>query len=63
VFARQGVYHSPHAFVSGFTQALWVGAAFSVLGVLAAVLMPGRKRPDRARAVEQPALAFGGEPA
>jgi MFS family permease len=63
VFARQGVYHSPHLFINGFTQALWVGAAFSALGVLAAVFMPGRKRPDRARAVERPALAFGGEPA
>jgi EmrB/QacA subfamily drug resistance transporter len=62
VFARQGVYHSPHLFIAGFAQALWVGAGFSALGVLAALAMPVRKRTQRASA-GQPALALGGESA
>jgi MFS family permease len=62
VFARQGVYHSPHLFIAGFTQALWVGAGFSALGVLAALAMPVRKRAQRASA-QQPALALSGESA
>jgi len=62
VFARQGVYHSPHLFISGFTQALWVGAGFSALGVLAALAMPVRRRAQRATA-EQPVLALGAESA
>ncbi len=37
VFARQGVYTSPHAFMSGFRAALWVGAGFSIAGTLAAL--------------------------
>jgi EmrB/QacA subfamily drug resistance transporter len=38
VFARPGAYASPAVFVHGFTAALWVGAAFSAAGALAAVL-------------------------
>jgi EmrB/QacA subfamily drug resistance transporter len=38
VFARPGAYTSPSIFVHGFTAALWVGAAFSAAGALAAVL-------------------------
>jgi hypothetical protein len=29
VFARPCIYHSPQAFIDGFTQALWVGVGFS----------------------------------
>jgi EmrB/QacA subfamily drug resistance transporter len=39
VFTRPGVYSSPATFVEGFTAALWVGVAFSVAGVLAALAM------------------------
>jgi EmrB/QacA subfamily drug resistance transporter len=63
IFARQGVYHSPRVFIDGFTQALWVGAGFSALGAVAALLMPGHKRPDETPATTQPALALSGEPA
>jgi hypothetical protein len=35
VFTRHVVYGSQHAFIAGFTQALWVAVAFSGLGVLA----------------------------
>jgi MFS family permease len=38
VFARPGAYASPTTFVHGFTAALWVGAAFSAAGALAAAL-------------------------
>ncbi|HEY6378600.1 MAG TPA: MFS transporter [Candidatus Dormibacteraeota bacterium] len=50
VFARQGVYASSTAFIDGFTHALWVGAAFSSAGVIAALLVPGRRRVIRAEA-------------
>jgi EmrB/QacA subfamily drug resistance transporter len=63
VFARQGVYHSPRVFVTGFTQALWVGAGLSAFGVVAALLMPAEKRADEAPAVAQPGLALSGEAA
>jgi hypothetical protein len=63
VFARQGVYHSPRVFVDGFTQALWVGAGLSALGVVAALRMPGRRRPGEAPLAATPSLALGGEPA
>ena len=44
VFARQGVYGSSRVFIDGFTHALWVGAGFSAVGVIAALLVPGRRR-------------------
>jgi EmrB/QacA subfamily drug resistance transporter len=47
VFARPGVYGSAHAFVAGFTSALWVGAGLSALGIAAAALAPGRRRTTR----------------
>jgi MFS family permease len=61
VFARQGAYESPQAFIDGFTQALWVGVGLSAVGAAAALLAPGRQRGDRAADVAQPALALGGE--
>jgi EmrB/QacA subfamily drug resistance transporter len=57
VFAHRGTYDSPGLFVDGFTQALWVGAALSALGIVAALLSPGRGRTKRARAALRPALA------
>jgi hypothetical protein len=44
VFARPGAYVFPTVFVHGFTAALWVAAAFSAAGALAAVL-GGVRRP------------------
>jgi EmrB/QacA subfamily drug resistance transporter len=62
VFARQGVYESPQAFIDGFTQALWVGVGLSAVGAAAAAMLaPGRRRGDQAPAAAQPALALGGE--
>jgi hypothetical protein len=43
VFARPGAYTFPSTFVHGFTAALWVGAAFSAAGALAAALGSGRR--------------------
>lgn len=42
VFTHQGGYRSPQMFVDGFASALWVGAGLSALGVVAALLSPGR---------------------
>jgi EmrB/QacA subfamily drug resistance transporter len=44
VFTRRGVYTSPQTFVDGFQPALLVGAAFTALGIVAAILAPGRPR-------------------
>jgi hypothetical protein len=61
VFSRPGVYAFPTIFVHGFTAALWVGAAFSAVGALAAVLGGVRRRPQGSTAVSpspaQPAFA------
>ena len=46
VFARPGTYTFPSIFVNGFTAALWVAAAFSAAGALAAVLGGVRRRPQ-----------------
>ncbi len=54
VFARPGVYQSPAVFVEGFRAALWVGAAFSAAGFVAALL--GATRPASVPA-PQPTLA------
>jgi EmrB/QacA subfamily drug resistance transporter len=63
VFARRGMYGSPRLFIDGFSAALWVGAGLSVLGLLAAVLSPGRPPPDEIEPATRRALALSGEPA
>jgi EmrB/QacA subfamily drug resistance transporter len=44
VFANQGDYATPTAFVTGFTPALVIGAATVAAGALAALLIPRRRR-------------------
>jgi hypothetical protein len=61
VFARQGVYGSSSVFVDGFTRALWVGAGFSTVGILAALLVPGRRRATRAETALSPSPHFATE--
>jgi EmrB/QacA subfamily drug resistance transporter len=52
VFTHHAVYSSPHAFFDRFGAAIWVAAGFSALGIVAALLAPGRP------ATETRALAF-----
>jgi predicted MFS family arabinose efflux permease len=61
VFTRQNVYASPHAFIDGFQPAVFVGAALTALGLIAAVLAPGRSRRGESVAPAQPALAFAAD--
>jgi EmrB/QacA subfamily drug resistance transporter len=56
VFARPGAYAFPSVFVHGFTAALWVGAAFSAAGALAA-LLGGVRRPRGIAALPASATA------
>jgi EmrB/QacA subfamily drug resistance transporter len=42
VFANQGGYETPQAFIDGFVPGIWVGAGLSVIGVVAALFAPGR---------------------
>jgi EmrB/QacA subfamily drug resistance transporter len=63
VFSGSGVYTSPHLFIDGFSVALWVGAGLSLIGMAAAMLSPGRRRPGEAGAATQPAVALSAEAA
>ena len=42
VFVHPGVYTSPSTFIEHFKDAVWFGAAFSAVGIIAAALLPGR---------------------
>ena len=44
VFANQGDYASPSAFVDGFVPALMIGAATVAFGPAAALVIPRRRR-------------------
>ena len=59
VFIHHGGYTNPHAFIQGFTPAVWVAVGLSTLGIIAAILTGGRSRPREvtARAVAVPEAA------
>jgi len=58
VFQAHGGYTSPHAFTSGVTAALPIGAVILALGSLAALLVPARRRTlVAANAAAEPAAA------
>jgi MFS family permease len=57
VFASHGGYHTAHAFIAGFTPAIWVAVGLSALGVMAAVLTGGRRQPQAAGLEQRMALA------
>ena len=62
VFTHQGVYASPPAFIDRFQLALWVAVGFSAIGIVAALLAPGRTRhPKAVPAPPQPALVLATE--
>jgi EmrB/QacA subfamily drug resistance transporter len=44
VFTSRGGYSSPHVFIEGFRPALWAGAGFSALGIVAALAGVTRTR-------------------
>jgi MFS family permease len=46
VFTHHGVYASSQSFIDGFRPALFVGAALTAVGIFAALLAPGRSRPE-----------------
>ncbi|MCW3025450.1 MAG: drug resistance transporter, EmrB/QacA subfamily [Solirubrobacterales bacterium] len=60
VFARQGVYTSPRAFVDGFTPALWVAVGFSALGFVAALLTASRPEQQRTHELASTVALEGG---
>jgi MFS family permease len=53
IFARYGGYESPETFTDGLVPALWIGAAVLGTGSLVALLIPRKRRSDRA-VVRQP---------
>ena len=46
VFAGTGSYSSTQAFVDGFAPAIAVGAGLALLGALAGLALPGRRRTE-----------------
>jgi EmrB/QacA subfamily drug resistance transporter len=42
VFAHSGDYSSPSTFIDHFKNAVWLGAAFSAIGIIAAAALPRR---------------------
>jgi EmrB/QacA subfamily drug resistance transporter len=59
VFARRGVYASPHVFANGFSAALWVAAGLSAAGIVAAIASV--RRPRRSERLPEPALALSAD--
>jgi MFS family permease len=58
VFIHHGGYANPHAFIAGFTPAIWVAVGLSALGVIAATLTDGPGRIEvRPIEVTQPTIA------
>jgi hypothetical protein len=65
VFAHSGVYTSPTTFIDHFKNAVWLGAAFSAVGILAAAALPARRHgepglPARAVDIDRVVAATGG---
>ncbi|MBV9336438.1 MAG: DHA2 family efflux MFS transporter permease subunit [Solirubrobacterales bacterium] len=54
VFIHNGGYAGPHAFMHGFTPAVWVAVGLSAVGIVAATLTGGRVHPGVAVAAPQP---------
>ena len=46
VFIHHGGYTNPHAFIAGFTPAVWVAVGLSGLGIIAATLTADRAQPQ-----------------
>jgi EmrB/QacA subfamily drug resistance transporter len=57
VFSSYGGYESGQAYVDGLVPAVWVGAVVVALGALAALLLPRKRRPTEAPAVEPELVA------
>jgi hypothetical protein len=51
VFVHPGVYASPSTFIEHFKDAVWLGAGFSAIGIIAAALLPGRTHGEPGRAL------------
>jgi EmrB/QacA subfamily drug resistance transporter len=60
VFAGAGSYASPEAFSDGFVAAIGVSAALSLVGAIAGLALPGRRRATEAARGPQAAPAFDG---
>ena len=51
VFVHSGVYTSPSTFIEHFKDAVWLGAGFSAIGIIAAALIPSRAHGEQGRAL------------
>jgi hypothetical protein len=55
VFSARGGYASGTAFVSGLAPAVWVGAAAVAVAAIAALFVPGLRRPEVISPAAEPA--------
>jgi EmrB/QacA subfamily drug resistance transporter len=60
VFSSNGGYASGSDYVSGMTPAVYVGAAVVGLGVVAALIIPGRRRQRASAALTEPVVEWDG---
>jgi EmrB/QacA subfamily drug resistance transporter len=61
VFASRGGYHTAHAFINGFTPAVWVAVGLSSIGIVAAMLTSRRQPEPVVRPIE-PQLVLAARP-
>jgi hypothetical protein len=61
VFSSHGSYGSGQDYVHGMTAAVYAGAAVVAVGVVAALIVPGRRR-QRAATVAREELSLPAEP-
>jgi hypothetical protein len=60
VFSSNGGYASGSDYVSGMTPAVYVGAVVVGLGVVAALIIPGRRRQRAEAALAEPIVEWDG---
>jgi EmrB/QacA subfamily drug resistance transporter len=60
VFSSNGGYASGSDYVSGMTPAVYVGAVVVALGVVAALIIPGRRRQRAEAALAEPVVEWDG---
>jgi EmrB/QacA subfamily drug resistance transporter len=62
IFANSGVYASSAIFIDHFKHAVWVGAAFSAIGIVAAVALPRRTQLEAAVELPRREAEIAAEP-
>jgi len=62
IFANSGVYTSSAIFIDHFKHAVWAGAAFSAVGIIAAFALPRRTQVETAVELPTHGIEIAAEP-